>query len=84
MFRKTYYSNSEINRTLESDLQWIEQTKAEFELSFYQTDLDGVLKKVEKTADSCGFELDFSDPEKNNSGNQIALFIGRRKAEKAT
>jgi hypothetical protein len=79
--RKTYYSRHEVNQALESDLHWVEQTKAEFELIIFQSDLEGVKKKVEKTVKACSFDLIITEPDKSINGNQMVLFIGRKKTE---
>ena len=84
MFKKTYYSRHEVNQALESDLHWVEQTKAEFELAIFQSDLARVKEKLERTTKACKFELIITEPDKSVKGNQAILFIGKKKSEPAT
>jgi|GEM_PF-3418832 hypothetical protein len=83
MFKKTYYSRQDVNQTLEADLQWVERTKAEFELAIFQSDLAGVKEKIERTAKACKCELIITEPDKSVKGNQAILFIGRKISEPA-
>jgi hypothetical protein len=81
MFKKTYYSRLQVNQELEFDLHWMEQTQAEFELSIFQSDVDGAKGKIRKVADACKFELTISETDKSGSENQIILFHGKKKPQ---
>lgn len=78
MFRKTYYSRLDIDTTFEKDLHWIEQTKTEFELKIFQSDVEGIEERLKQEANTLGFQLTVSETDEGSVGNRIFLFAGRK------